>query len=74
MGVIIMSKVGQEVMEGQEFAQNYYNLSHQEFKIRAKRELGVLAYSAAVEEHNIINAELTDFFSEEHPSNVVRET
>tara|TARA_B110000444_G_C18355785_1_gene373780 strand:- start:213 stop:422 length:210 start_codon:yes stop_codon:yes gene_type:complete len=69
-----MSKVGQEVFEGQEFAQNYYNLSHQEFKVRAKRELSVLAYEAAVEEHNVINIELTEFFTEEHPTKVLRET
>jgi len=56
-----MSKMGQAVFEGQEFAQENYNVPKIEF-VKMAEKLGPVVKDAAIEEYEIINSEMHDFF------------
>lgn len=62
-----MSKVGQAVFEGQEFAQQHYNIPSSQFKSLAEDTFGksTIQYDSAVEEFETIGQDLTEFFSSE---------
>ena len=62
-----MSKVGQAVFEGQEFAQNYYNEPKDKFlKLAAETfRKGSIEYQSAVEEFETIGNDLDEFFNSE---------
>ena len=64
-----MSKVGQAVYEGQEFAQNYYNEPKDKFLALAAETFreGSIQYESAVEEFNTIGNDLDEFFNSEPP-------
>ncbi len=62
-----MSKMGQAVFEGQEFAQSYYNEPSCKFEQLAVEAFGksTVEYNAAIEEFTTISQELTEHFSSE---------
>lgn len=56
-----MSRMGNAVLEGQEFAQEHYNVSKVEF-VKLAEKLGPVVRETAIEEYEMINGELHDFF------------
>lgn len=59
-----MSKMGQAVLEGQEFAQENYNVPRIEF-IKMTEKLGPVVKGAAIDEFDIIQGDLQEHFG--HP-------
>ena len=59
-----MSKMSQAVYAGQEFAQQNYNLSKDEF-VTLSKDLGPVVKDSALEEYNLINSEMHEYFG--HP-------
>ena len=61
MGVITMSKIGNAVFEGQEFAQNNYSDSWTDFKAKVSKAFGVgFIADVAIEEWQTIQNDLSE--------------
>ena len=60
-----MSKMGQAVLEGQLYAQKYYNVPRSEFVTAAKEYLWGPEYDAAVDAFDEINREFGEYLAEE---------
>lgn len=61
-----MGKVKAAVMEGEEFAQDNYNLTRPEFSWAALKRFGghTLEYQAAIQHFDVIQKELDVYFDE----------
>lgn len=60
-----MSRMGQAIFEGQEFAQEFYNEPREKFvsMVRAKFAERPITREAAIEEYDMIGNDLSDYYA-----------
>ena len=63
-----MSRIGDLVIEAQEFAQDNYNITREEFVVKAKEYFNMpISADAAIDEFDTIQKEMNGYFANEGP-------